>query len=330
MKTSAHKLLLLISIINLIHAADDESSFLKEIATIVDPNEAQWAIRHHIHDDENRCLDLFKNAMQQGNSVAQLYCTNAYYAMQWDKATIEAQGALGTSDMHAYNFVLDTDQGTFSKRLNDMYRIVKPHMHKKKVLKKRKKVMIQAAATGNAFAQLALIDAQRCRENPLHFGHACKLRKLRKADGALPFDEAIEMYWLAIRNAMTHYWRYTSSPGGKMPVALFNLFEQHDMQEISRLIRFKAIEQWQDNTNSYLRTWPQWNTSVTIRRNHATNAFSFMYCNEDSWHKDLEYDCGKLTPAINFIRDAWSRCSDDDVKGIIDDIQQHPEVFDPH
>lgn len=304
-------------------AADDESSFLKEITTIVDPNEAQWAIRHHINDDENKCLELFKDAMQQGNSVAQLYCANAYYAMQWDKPTIAAQGALGTSDMHAYHFVLDAEHGsTFSTRLNDMYRIVKPQMVKKKVLKKRKKVMMQAAATGNAFAQLALIDAQRCRENPLHFGHACKLRELRKADGTFPFDEAIEMYRLAIQNAQKHMWHYKTMLIGSIPIAWFNLFEKHNMQEVSNLIRSNYIKLDQNNTESFIRI-SRWRLGSTeIRRSHATNTVSVTYDTENQ-----QYSTQPFAPLALFIKDAWSRCSDDDIKGIIDDIKKCPEAF---
>lgn len=304
------------------HAANDDTDFLKEIVTIVDPNEAQWEIRNHIHDDENKCLELFKDAMQHGNSVAQLYCANAYYAMQWDKERAEAQGALKTSDMKAYNFVLNTDAGTFSERLNDMYRIVKPQMTKKKVLKKRKKVMIQAAKTGNPFAQLALIDAQRCRKNPLHFGHACKLRELRKVDGTFPFEEAIEMYRLAIQNAQKYNCYYQTIPGGTIPVDSFNLFEQHDMQEVIRLIRASGIQQKENDVESSLHFYRWWQgPDVTLRRNHATNTISVTYKSENAY-----YEVEALALA-NFIKDAWSRCSDDDIKGILEDIKEYPEAF---
>lgn len=307
-------------------AADDEGNFLKEITTIVDPNEAQWTIRNHIHDDENRCLDLFKDAMQQGNSVAQLYCANAYYAMQWDKEKAKAQGALKKSAMKAYNFVLvDMHKGTFGKRLNDLYRKANPKATNKKVHTKRRDIMRRAAATGNAFAQLALIDAQRCRSSyhRFNFGQACRLRALMKADGTFPFNEADEAFKLSLKKTAEHNELFSTTPYGELPATLFNLFEQHDMQKVAQLIQYCKLKWLHRSEIRLLITTgyhPAYQEVVQLRRTDATNEIAIVY--------DYEKPVTKLIPVIDFLKDAWSRCKNDaDLSGIITDLKEHPEAF---
>src|SRR5665213_1270604 len=147
--------------------SSSRTSLIEGLAQCNDPDEAQKNIRMYATGNLENCLNLYKEAKQKDNPIAQIYIANAYYAMHWAKDSAKNFNTITPRDLESYTFSHDTMtclKGVESK--------INPDLDLPREEKDRIKddTFAKAANQGNTFAQMALIVNDHIH---LDFAAAC-------------------------------------------------------------------------------------------------------------------------------------------------------------
>ncbi len=170
-----NKTILSFALLLTIFITNASEELLRQLAREVDPNQAQQKARMFLKGDENKCLELFQQALKENNAVAQIYLANTYTTMRWSKDhEKDFSKDLQEEQLESYNFTRNVID-----RLKAAYRKSDPHYSSYEWIKMEKmahQTVDQAKKAGNLYANLVQILENTW--SPWHFGLTCKLKPL--------------------------------------------------------------------------------------------------------------------------------------------------------
>ncbi len=149
---------------------------LRQLAREVDPNQAQKKTRMFLQGDQEKCIELFQQALKENNAVAQLYLSNTHTTMGWSKDhEKDFSKGIKEEQLESYNIAPNA-----MKLLEWMHEEADPRLHKdwKKMEKAAHRTVDQAEETGNLYAKLLKILESNPHNLFWNFQMACKLKPL--------------------------------------------------------------------------------------------------------------------------------------------------------
>lgn len=155
------------------NSSSSKSSFIESIARFNDPDDAQKSIRLYAKGDLDSCLDLYKEAKQRDNSIAQIYIANAFGAMHWAKDSTKNFNTLTAQGLEEYRFASDSEDllGVLENKIN-------PDLTWRESDRIKQDILDKAAKLGNTFAQSVIILNELGHYRYPNFATACKLKPL--------------------------------------------------------------------------------------------------------------------------------------------------------
>jgi len=372
---------------------------LRHLANEIDPNQAQKKARMFLQRDENKCIELFQQALKEENAVAQLHLANTHFAIKWFrdwKKDFSSKG-IKKEQLESYNFA-----SREMRFLQDIYTKINPSLNWGKKQEAARQTINQAAKTGNACAKIIQIFESRFEKSEVttHFGIACKLKPLLNQEQLFPellftfgnslfnshfynpqlgleglkymeqsgllnlkffedvnttesFEKHCKNFILLIppNNYFDKYgMRFVKSgtilvpskkhweefkkesldPIQPSPDNLFDLFEKHDMKTIYNLTKkytldfFTGSSKYDLDILHYNKESGKIEELGTIKLTQDESKNTNMNIQLSS-QPSQQTIIKKLSPVINFLRDALSRCKDvSAVCAIMEDLEYDP------